>query len=87
MELIEKSARELKLQIMNFWTHKKILNPVKPSISKIEQVTEIFVSQVEAKSKYCQIFKTQNLIQFFRFGPDFLHVSSISREVQPLNSI
>ena len=46
----------------------------------------IFVSQGEAKSQFRQIFKSQNLIQFLRFGPNFLHVSSISIEVQSLNS-
>ena len=46
----------------------------------------IFVSQGEAKSQFRQIFKSQNLTQFLRFGPNFLHVSSISIEVQSLNS-
>ena len=44
----------------------------------------IFVSQGEAKSQFRQIFKSQNLTQFLRFGPKFLHVSSISIEVQTL---
>ena len=46
----------------------------------------IFVSQGEVKSQFRQIFKSQNLTQFLRFGPNFLHVSSISIEVQSLNS-
>ena len=46
----------------------------------------IFVSQGEAKSQFRQIFKSQNLTQFLRFGPNFLHVSSISIEVQSLNT-
>ena len=46
----------------------------------------IFVSQGEAKSQFRQIFKSQNLTQFLRFGPNFLHVSSISIEIQSLNS-
>ena len=46
----------------------------------------IFVSQGDAKSQFRQIFKSQNLIQFLRFGPNFLHVSSISIEVQSLNT-
>ena len=45
----------------------------------------IFVSQGEAKSQFRQIFKSQNLTQFLRFGPKFLHVTSISIEVQSLN--
>ena len=55
-------------------------------ISKNEQVTGIFVSQLETKSQFYQIFKSQNLNQFLRSGPNFLHVSSISIEVQHLNS-
>ena len=71
-----------------FLEHTKIrLNPKdEPSISKIERVMAIFVSQGEAKSQFRQIFKSQNLTQFLRFGPNFLHVSSISIEVQSLNS-
>ena len=46
----------------------------------------IFVGRGEAKSQFRQIFKSQNLTQFLRFGPNFLHVSSISIEVQSLNS-
>ena len=46
----------------------------------------IFVGRGEVKSQFRQIFKSQNLIQFLRFGPNFLHVSSISIEVQSLNT-
>ena len=69
-----------------FLEHTKIrLNPKdEPFISKIEQVTWIFVRLPETKSQFYQIFKSQNLNQFLRFGPNFLHVSSISLEVHPL---
>ena len=68
--------------------HTKIsLNPTdKPSVSKIEQVTGIFVSRVMTKSCFCKIFKSTNLIQFFRFGPNFWYVSSISIEILGPNS-
>ena len=46
----------------------------------------IFMRLVKAKSQFYQIFKSQNLNQFLRSGPNFMHVSSISIEVQPLNS-
>ena len=46
----------------------------------------IFMRLVKAKSQFYQIFKSQNLNQFLRSGPNFLHVSSISIEVQSLNS-
>ena len=46
----------------------------------------IFLSQGEVKSRFRQIFKSQNLIQLLIFEPNFLHVSSISIEVQSLNS-
>ena len=46
----------------------------------------IFMRLVKAKSQFYQIFESQNLNQFLRYGPNFLHVSSISIEVQPLNS-
>ena len=61
--------------------HKKIkLNSKdEPSTSKIERVTGFFVSRLEAKSQFCQFFKSQNFIQFLRFGANFLDVRSISR--------
>ena len=40
-------------------------------------LTVISFSPAEAKSQFCKIFKSQNLIQFLRFGPNFLHMSSI----------
>ena len=51
---------------------------------KIERVMAIFVGRGEVKSQFRQIFKSQNHTQFLRFGPNFLHVSSISIEVQTL---
>ena len=71
---------------MIFWHTKISLNPKDTSISKIDRVSRIFLSRVEAKSSFYQIFKSQNIIQFLRFGLYFLHVCSFSIEVQPLNS-
>ena len=70
-EVIEKSLRELKLQNMNFRTHK---NKTK---SKNLANYRIFCESSQAKSQFCQFFKSQNLIQFLRFRSN-LHVSSIS---------
>ena len=79
-EIIEKLIRELKLQNMNIRTLRRLNPKDEPFTSKIEQVNGVLVSQVVAKSQFCQYFKFQNLIQFLRFRPNFLHVSSISIE-------
>ena len=34
----------------------------------------IFVGQGTTKSRYLEIFKSQHLSDFLRYGPDFLHV-------------
>ena len=34
----------------------------------------IFVGQGKTKSRYLKIFKSQYLVEFFRYGPIFLHV-------------
>ena len=34
----------------------------------------IFVGQGKAKSCYLKIFKSQYLVEFLRYGPNFLHV-------------
>ena len=54
------------------------LNPKEElSISKIEQVMAVSVSQGGAKSQFLKILKSQNLAQFLKFLPYFWHVSSI----------
>ena len=78
---IEKSLEELKLSKMNFKNiNKRLISKDVESIYKIERITEIFVSQVKAKSQFCQISKFWNLIQFWRFGPNFF-----ACELLPLN--
>ena len=80
-------SESLSCKIWSFEQTKIRLNPkYEPSLSNIERFTRIFVSPVEAKFQFCEIFKSQNLIQFLRFGPNFLHVSSICLEVNPRNS-
>ena len=55
---IEKSLEELKLSKMNFKNiNKRLISKDVESIYKIERITEIFVSQVKAKSQFCQISK------------------------------
>ena len=41
---------------------------------KIERVMAIFVGQGMTKSRYLKIFKSQYLVEFLRYGPNFLHV-------------
>ena len=63
------------------------INPkYEPCILEIERVTLIFVSQVGRNLNSLKNFKSQNLAQFLRFGPEFLHVISIFIHVQTLNS-
>ena len=71
--------KEAKLLNMNYHTHKNKLNPkYEPRISKIERVTAILVSQVEAKSQIHKINILQNLTDFLRFLPNFFaHVKLI----------
>ena len=45
-----------------------------------------FQKSTQAKSHFLKKFKFQNLAQFLRFGPEFLHVISIFIKVQTLNS-
>ena len=48
-----------------------------PLISKIEQVTAIFVDQGPTKPHYLKIVKSECLREFLRYGPygpDFLHL-------------
>ena len=79
MRSLKNRSETLSCKIWFLERTKISLNPKdEPSISKIERVTWIFVTGAEAKSRCCQIFKSQNLTQFLRFLPNFLHVSSIS---------
>ena len=41
---------------------------------KIERDTAIFVGQGTTKSRNLKIFKSQYLGEFWRYGPNFLHV-------------
>ena len=56
---------------MSFRAH-KIMTKSKDDlcISKIEQVTTIFVGQGTTKSHYFKILKSQYLSEFLRYGPD-----------------
>ena len=47
----------------------------------------IFVSQVMQNRIFLKNFKSQNLGQFLRFCPEFLHVISIFIQVQTLNGV
>ena len=54
---------------------KRGLNPKDdPCILKIKRVMAIFVGQGMTKSHDLNIFKSQYLGEFLRYGPDFLHV-------------
>ena len=63
------------MQKKDFRAHKKRTNTNDdPCISKIELVTPIFVGQGTIKLCHLKSFKSQCLSEFFRYGPDFLHV-------------
>ena len=45
-----------------------------PYISKMEQITSIFIGQGKIMSHHLKIINSQYLSEFWRYGPDFLHV-------------
>ena len=50
-------------------------------ISKIERGTSISVGQVKSKSQINNIFKFQNLWQFFRYGPAFMNLNFLGFKI------
>ena len=75
--LLSSTSNKLKLFCSHSETPciKRGLNPEdEPCISKIELVTAISVGQGMTKSHYLKIFKSQYLVEFLRYGYNFLHV-------------